>query len=325
MGYNISETSGQFAGSGTAGVDIWTTTADLSDPSVTVVTGDFDRVTVPGGTNLGEAADGYTFSPLSTDAYGTLSYNTTDGTFTFTIDRQAVIQSGSDQTVSFTITGTDGARSDTDTVIIEILICVARGTLIETPDGTRFVESLSPGDMITTWDGDARPVRWAGMRRVTAAELHEHPELRPIRISAGALGHGRPERDLLVSPQHHVLVEGWAPELLFGEPEVLAPAAGLLDLPGVSREAAGQGIDYVHLLFDRHQIIFTEGAPTESFYPGPWSFAAIGRDNAADIVSRVPAARSPDAYGATARPRISSWEARTLVRYLNAGRMRDSA
>lgn len=323
MAYNISEVSGNFTGSGTAGVDEWDGTLDLSDPSATVISGDFDEVDVITGSNNGEAAGGYTFSALSTTAYGTLSYDTTDGTFTFTVDRAAVIASGADQTVSFVVSGTDGdGNTDVqDTVRITILVCVTQGTLIATPLGEVAVEDLRTGDAVATLDGRQAPLRWIGCREVPASRMAVEPDLHPVRISASALAAGVPSRDLLVSPHHHVLVGGWETEVLFGETEVLAPALGLLDMAGVERAAPKGGVTYYHLLFDAHQVILTNGAPTESFYPGPWSFGAIGARNAADLVSRVPQAKSPASYGPTARPTVKVWEARALAR-LRPGRAR---
>ena len=94
MGYNISEVSGTFTSG--SGVDDWTFDADLADPAVTTVSGDLDVVPLFGGAP-GEA-DSYAFSPLSTTAWGTLAFNATTGEFTFTIDRAAVIASGSTET-----------------------------------------------------------------------------------------------------------------------------------------------------------------------------------------------------------------------------------
>ncbi|NNL19122.1 MAG: Hint domain-containing protein [Boseongicola sp.] len=308
MAYNISETTGA-VGSGTAGLDTWTFTADLSDPSVTVVEGDFD-VTLGGS---GEAPDGYVFGPLSSSAFGTLSFNTTDGTFTFTIDRQAVIQSGQDQTISFSVTGSDGGDADTDTVVIEILVCLARGTMVETESGPKPVETLEVGDRIRTPQGDLETLRWLGKREISAEEIRADPSMRPVRIKAGALGDGTPVHDLVVSPQHRIVMGGVRTELLFGEPEVLAPAIGLVGLPGVSVDPAREGVDYFHLLFDQHQIILTNGAETESFYPGLWSFRLIGEGSVEALLEQVPQARTPATYGPAARPGLKVWEARLLA------------
>ena len=138
MGYNISDVGGETSG----GVDVWTATLDLDLSSATTVSGDFDVVSLFNGANLGDATDGYVFSALSNPALGSLVFDTVTGTYTFTVDWSAVIATGSDQVISFTVTGTSGANSDTDTVQITLLICVTRGTLIDTPHGPVPVEDL---------------------------------------------------------------------------------------------------------------------------------------------------------------------------------------
>lgn len=242
-------------------------------------------------------------------------------TYTFTINRQAVIQSGQNQTVSFTVTGVDGGDSDQDTVIIEILICIARGTLVETESGPVPVEGLSIGDRIRTPDGGLETLRWVGMRAISGVEIAADPSLRPVRIAAGALGEDTPKHDLLVSPQHRIVVGGARTELLFAEAEVLAPAIGLVGLPGVSVDPAQGGVDYFHLLFDRHQIILTNGAETESYYPGLWSFRMIGDENIQSLLEKVPAAKTPASYGPPALPGLRVWEARLLSADLTRDRM----
>jgi hypothetical protein len=180
MAYNISEVSGDSVGSGTASADVWTFAADIADPSITTVSGDFDVVPIGGGAQS-EATDGYTFGGLSTTQWGTLSFNTVTGTFTFTINRAAIFASGSDQTVTFTVIGRSGGSSDDDTVQINILICVARGTLVATSKGEIGVEDLRPGDLVLTADGRAEPVRWIGSppscRRGTRGRSRAAPRL----------------------------------------------------------------------------------------------------------------------------------------------------
>jgi len=278
MGYNISDVGGTVSG----GLDEWTVTQDISaNPSLTTISGNFN---VTQGSNTGgEATNGYVFSPLSTTQFGTLSYNTVTGTWTFTIDRDALYASNSNQTISFTVTGRSGSDSDTDTVKITLLICVARGTLIGTPDGPVPVETLMPGDMVLTADGRAEVLRWIGSRRVSAGEMRADPGLRPVLIAQDALGEGVPSRDLTVSPQHRVLVTGWRAELLFGETEVLVPAKALVNDHGIRTADWSQGTEYFHLLLDRHEIILTEGAPTESFHPGRYTLSALGAAVVADL------------------------------------------
>lgn len=310
MAYNISEVSGVFTGGGRAGVDTWSFDASLADLTVT---GDFDYDGNTDRIGEGEAPDGYSVSALSTTQFGTLSFNTTTGEFTFTIDKAAVIASGSDQTVTFTITGYDGSDSDTDTVTINIAICVQRGTLIETGHGPVAVEDLAPGDMVQTRDSGLRPVRWIGSRRMNAAQLALAPELRPIRIAAGAIGPDIPDRDLLVSPQHRVLLTGWKAELYFGEPEILVPAKSLVDDCTIVIARDVEDVEYFHVLFDRHEIMLTNGAPTESFFPGAYVLDALDRAVSEELYAIFPElAADPERFGPAARMSVKHSEAAVL-------------
>jgi hypothetical protein len=146
--------------------------------------------------------------------------------------------------------------------------CLTPGTLIATPQGARPIEALRPGDLVLTRDHGAQPLRWIGRVELTAAELRRFPQFRAIRIAAGSLGRGRPQRDLVVSPQHRILVTGWPVEIHFGEPEMLVAATHLVGLPGITVEPARMGVTYMHLLFDRHEVIRTQGIWTESLFAG---------------------------------------------------------
>jgi len=110
---NISDVSGNFTGTTANGLDGWTATIDLSaDPSVTSIGGNFNAVS--NGSNQGDPNGiHYNFSALSTTQFGTLSFNTANGTFTFTLNKSALYSSGSDQTISFTVRGLNGALDDT--------------------------------------------------------------------------------------------------------------------------------------------------------------------------------------------------------------------
>lgn len=308
MGYNISDVGGEAIN----GVDVWEATLDLSDPTATTVSGDFDVVSIFGGGSLGEATDGYVFSALSDPSYGSLSFNTTDGTYTFTVDKDAVFASGTDQVVSFTVTGTSGGNSDTDTVVITILICVARGTRIDTPSGTVLVEDLEPGDLVTTLDKPPQQVRWIGSRKVSSAELMADPSMCPIRISKGALGGNTPRRDLIVSQNHRIMLENWRAELLYGDSEVLVPAKSLINDQTIRRDHNVTEVEYFHVLFDDHEVIFTEGAPTESLHPGHYVMSTMAQSSRDELVRLLPELDDPLAYGSAARRSLKPWESQLL-------------
>lgn len=315
MGYNISETSGNTTG----GPSDWDQTLDLTDPSATSVSGDFDEVPLLGGGSPGEASGGYSFSAVDNPGYGTLVTNPVTGEYTFIVDRSAVIASGTDQVVSFTVAGSDGANVDEDTVSITILICVARGTLIETETGPVPVETLAVGDRVVTFDGPTQPIRWIGSRLLTGHEMARDPSLKPIRISAHALGPDAPSRDLLVSPQHRVLLDGWRAELLFAEGQVLVPAKTLVNDHSITVEHAAREVEYFHLLFDSHEIILTEGLPTESFFPGDHAMDELDRAARDEILRLFPQLQGAHGYGEPARPSLRAWEARVLADTRKAG------
>ncbi|TCP23207.1 Hint domain-containing protein [Rhodovulum adriaticum] len=310
--YNISEVTGA-VGSGVEDVGTWTFTLDLADPGATTVSGDFNVVRYDDPSDdRGEAADGYSFSALNQPDFGTLSWDAETGEFTFTVDRAAVLATGSNQTVSFTVVGYDGYDDDDDQVVINILICVARGTLVETEAGPVPVEALELGGRVCTLDGPAVPIRWIGRRRLGPAELQEAPDLRPIRIGAGTLGDGLPRRDLLVSPQHRVWLRDWRAELLFGEPEVLVPAKSLLNDRDILVETTASEVEYFHLLFDRHELIFTEGAPTESFHPGPYAMREFDCATRDELIRLFPELALGTAAFDAVRPSLKPWEGQLL-------------
>jgi VCBS repeat-containing protein len=311
MGYNIGEVSG-YGG----GPNNWTLTVDLSDPTVTTVSGDFDVTSIFGGASQGEA-DSYAGSNFDAN-FNLYARNFTidgNGIFSFDIDRQAVFQSGADQTVSFTVTGTSGASSDDDAVSVTLLVCVAKGTLIETDQGPVPVQDISVGDQVITRDTGLQTVRWVGCRRLHKPDLMAHPDLRPVRIRSGALGSGRPVRDLLVSPQHRILVSDWRAQLFFGQDEVLVPAKALVDQHSITVERTAASVDYYHILFDAHQVIYTDGAETESFHPADYTLGALDIRSRDELFHLFPELRSDlSAYGETISYVTKVGEARMLTR-----------
>lgn len=204
--------------------------------------------------------------------------------------------------------------------IEEIVTCFTPGTLICTAYGAVPVEGLVPGDMILTRDAGLQPLRWTGRRDLAPYELALRPEFTPIHIARGALGSGLPERDMMVSPQHRMLVSGPHAALLFGEQEVLVPALHLAGRPGICRATpdrafgtAGQKVSYIHLLFDRHQIVCSDGAWSESFQPGDMSLTSLRPAQAEEIMSLFPQLAQGDFdHWLTARRSLRAHEAQAL-------------
>ena len=188
---------------------------------------------------------------------------------------------------------------------IENIICFTPGARILTPRGLRRVESLRAGDLVITRDNGPQPVRWTGSRTVPGIE-----RFAPIHVTAHVLdGATRP---LLVSPQHRFLFTGYKAELLFGCDEVLVSAKHLVDGRDVT-EAPQAEVTYIHVMLDRHEVIYAEGAATESFHAGDVGLAAISDQSREEMFRIFPQLRShPESYGPTARPCLKRHEARLL-------------
>lgn len=135
------------------------------------------------------------------------------------------------------------------------LACFTAGTLIRTPGGQRAIETLAPGDLVWTLDHGFQPLRWVG-----STDIAGTGDAAPVTLGTGTIGNDQP---LLLSPNHRVLLSGPDVELMFGTAEVLAPAKSLVDGSGV-RITPRQGVRYFHLQFDRHEIVESNGALTES-------------------------------------------------------------
>jgi hypothetical protein len=130
--------------------------------------------------------------------------------------------------------------------------CYCAGTRIRTPSGERPIEALRIGDRVTTPKGSA-PIKWIGRRSYTAAQVAANAQLRPVRIRASALATGVPRRDLLVSPSHAVLVDGF-----------LIPAAALVNGASILREPS-RDVAYLHIELAAHELIFAELALAETY------------------------------------------------------------
>lgn len=221
-----------------------------------------------------------------------------DGTFTVTGD-------GDVENFNFTYTIDNGIDTDVGFVNATGVPCFVAGTMIATPDGERPAETLVPGDLVLTQDDGPQPLRWIGTREVAATG-----DFAPIHIRANTFGM---HRDLLVSPLHRVLIRDNLAELLFGEAEVLIAARDLVNDRSVRRRAGGE-VTYVHLLFDRHQVVFSEGLETESFLPGPQTTKSFEREIVDEICAIFPEIdpETGQGYSPAARRTLKRYEADLL-------------
>ncbi|MEM9735170.1 MAG: Hint domain-containing protein [Pseudomonadota bacterium] len=199
--------------------------------------------------------------------------------------------------------------SSVDYIDLPPPICFTPGALILTPGGGVPVERLGPGDLVQTMDNGPQPILWVGRRDLGPADLRRQENLRPVEVKAGALGNDRP---LLVSPQHRLLTK-------FGGEERFIRAKHLAEVPGGgARIARGKRhVSYLHLLLERHEVIFAEGAATESLMLGPIALSGISRADRAELAALFPEllADRPPEY-ALARPVLRR---RDLASFAGAG------
>lgn len=201
-------------------------------------------------------------------------------------------------------------------------VCFVTGTEIDTPEGPRRVETLTSGDLVLTADRGAVPLRLVLSVRLTTAALSDRPDLRPIRIRAGALGQDLPTSDLLVSPQHRMLVRSRIAQRMFGTDEVLAAAKQLMQIDGIDIATDLTEFRYYHLVFDQHEIVRSNGTLSESLFPGPEALRRIGRSAREEVYGLFPHLREIEPESVTAaRIAISGRQARKLaVRHLQNGK-----
>ncbi|WP_394155836.1 Hint domain-containing protein [Loktanella salsilacus] len=182
--------------------------------------------------------------------------------------------------------------------------CFTPGSMIVTRTGEVAVEDLRIGDRIMTRDSGPQSVVWTGIRHLTKAEMSSNPHLQPVLIKAGAIGPHSPERDLLVSPNHRVLIAGARAELLYGESEVLVAAKHLVNGKNIIR-ACVDTVSYIHIMCARHEIVLSNGAWTESFQPGREAILGLGQQQRDEIFELFPQLAAVEGISSYAAARMS--------------------
>lgn len=300
-------------GGNTSILNIYTLTINDNDNSL-----DMDEADDPGPsqvltTDAGTVTD-YTFLMNETSTIN--GQTVTLKTFEMTIDGITRTFVMSDDTarlsgVEVGDTLTQGSTSAYSSVRYRDIACFVSGTKIDTPDGLKPVEALGTGDLVLTRDHKAQPIRWAGQTHVAAEVLSERNNLRPVHFDAGALGPNTPSEPLLLSPQHRVLLEGWSVELTTGHTEVLVPAKFLKGQSGIRSGRWKDGVTYVHIMFDRHEVIMANGAPCESFLFGDAIRSEMPIAQMIELRTLFPELEKSSQF--SARPVLKRRETRTVL------------
>jgi hypothetical protein len=190
--------------------------------------------------------------PVSPTSYSD-SFNGTDTNFTILLQGDTTVSFSAlgDLTADTFSLGTDASGGIT---FSDITTCFAPGTRLLTKAGEVAVEDVAVGDIAILHDGSAAPIIFIGHRRL---DLRRHPKpeaVCPVRIAAGALADGIPCRDLVLSPDHALLIDG-----------VLVQAKDLVDNIVISQDLSLPSIRYYHVELAAHGILLAEGAPAESY------------------------------------------------------------
>lgn len=198
--------------------------------------------------------------------------------------------------------------------IVKDIVCFTAGSVITTPDGPRKVEALRSGDKVFTRDNGPQEICWVGHRSLGASDLKSGPALRPIQTRAGTSGPDLPETDMLVSPNHRVLITSARSQYFFAEHEVLVAAKYLADCPGVTRRAL-PNVTYVHFMCQHHEIVRSDGAWTESFRPGDTAVSALQNEQRDELLRIFPTLAEEDGRKRywTARRTLKRHEVRVLT------------
>ena len=183
----------------------------------------------------------------------------------------------------------------------------ARGTRVALADGRQCaVEDLVPGDAVITRDHGAQVLRWKG-----AVTLRAEGGFAPVVVQPGVMGNPGP---LAVSPHHRLFLYRRDARDLAGASGLLVQARHLVDDSAILRREGGL-VTYVHILFDRHQIVYAEGCPSESLHPGHCALDALEQDSRDEVLTLFPdLAADPATYGPTAAAVLKGYQSTCLGR-----------
>lgn len=278
-------------------VNITDDDASIEDPDING-TPQFDVSGIPGLANS-----------VNFQVFETYSATVDGQPVTFTLlqwsGSQYMFVTSGEVVVGDTISGptrTSASGSVSDYVDLPDYVCFADGTQILTRTGQVAVEDLQVDDQILTMDNGYQPIRWIGSRALDSIDLAAKPSLKPIRIQAGALGQGLPEQDLVVSQQHRVFIRSIVAQRIFGTSEILVSAKKLLNLDGIDIDLDAVNVTYNHFLFDRHEIVFSNGTPTESLFTGAEALKSVGVEARREIATLFPEIMSRGFVPSPARP-----------------------
>ncbi len=205
----------------------------------------------------------------------------------------------------------EDSDGNTDTGFVKVTTttapCFVAGTEIVTQSGLKKVEALMPGDMVLTRDNGFQPLLWIGTttRQATGCDA-------PIRLAKNALGN---HEAVEFSPNHRILIKSSQAAMLFGESEVLVKAKDLVNGDTITVREDHGSVTYVHILFDRHEIVRANGLDSESYHPGQETLDSFDAETRDEILRLMPNSDALMGYGfgPSARVSLRKYEAEALM------------
>lgn len=167
------------------------------------------------------------------------------------------------------------------------MTCFATGTKVTTEEGEIAVDQLKPGQRILTRDNGYQPVRWIWTTRMSGRYLFDNPHLRPVMVRKGAFGDGMPVADTMMSQNTRVPVVTKSLRLIGIERIEMLALKNLIDHDSVLFMPV-VGIQYVHLVFDQHEIVAANGFWTECFNTTDTSLKGVGNAQRLEILDIFP-------------------------------------
>ncbi|SFR48866.1 Hint domain-containing protein [Litoreibacter janthinus] len=203
------------------------------------------------------------------------------------------------------VSNNNGAGYYTDESIDNsTIVCFASGVEIETVNGPRAIENLQLGDQVLTLDRGPQTVRWIHRRTLLWPDRNA-----PVVLEAGSLAPGVPSTRIGLSPQHRVLLRSRIALRMFGKDEVFVSAKRLLALPNIHRAITFAPVTYHHFACDQHEVVFANGAPVETFHPGPEALRSLSQSAVDSLLN----GRPEDTERRLARPSPLGSQQKSLI------------
>ncbi len=193
------------------------------------------------------------------------------------------------------------------------LIALTADCLVDTPVGKVFAGELQQGDLVTTLDHGPVPIVWCADRVISGARLHVMPQMRPVRIKAGAFGKDGPHRDMWVSAHQRILVRGSVAMDLYNTPEVLLAAKDLVNGRTVYLDSKIREVRYKALMFRHQDVMRANNMLVETFHPGRVDLETLGEEDRFRLFRALDAlGDDAEEYEGNLRRRLSASEAALL-------------